>query len=180
MQSVKTTFLTALLALAAILELAAPVRAAIEVGPIPDARTVVFNNLRWAYASSVAVDQLGSNTLLQPSDNNNVGWRFATLDELALRPPVSMFEALPNGAAAAAPYWNTLFAFVDVNSYAAGMVTSVRYNELGASNGATEFWETVYVKDLDAAAVPEPLSLLMWGGLAAAALARRRCALQAR
>src|SRR5262245_43380970 len=152
--------------------------AALIAGPIPDNLTVVFNGLRWAYVSPVAQDNWPGNTLLQPADNGNVGWRFATTAELALRPNLALFQALPGGSAAAVPYWNTLFTHVDEGNYAAGLVTSVRFNNPGAPPGAQDFWETIYVKDLAAQAVPEPATLAMFGvgalGLVGAALRRRR------
>src|SRR5262245_41303632 len=127
---------------------AAQAETALIAGPIPDNLTVVFNGLRWAYASPVAQDNwFGANTLLQPADNGNVGWRFATSAELTLRPTLAMFQALPGGSAAAVPYWNTSFTHVDEGDYLAGIVTSVRTND---------FRETLYVKDLAAQATPEP------------------------
>jgi len=149
------------LAIAAFVATSGQAQAAlIATDPVPKSVTVVHNGLRWAWASPVASQFWGGgNELKVPSFH--AGWRYATAQEMLSIPPIALFQALAGGAAAAAPYWNTVFTHVDPSDYNAGNVLSV-------PDGS--HYESLYVT-----AVPEPSSIALLGlGAVGLVLAERR------
>lgn len=162
----------------------ASAQAALISGPVPDSKTVVWADLRWAYASPVAVtDYHNVNILLEPSDNGNVGWRYATAEEWANRPDISLFLALPGGGNDAVRYWNTGYTHIDTVDYTAGNVTSYHYGDPGFLGFDIASADTIYVKDLSSPpvpdTVPEPGTFALLGlgglGLGVRAIRQRWC-----
>src|SRR5262245_50927559 len=130
---------------------------------LPPSVYITVGNLDWAWASPVAsVDWFGSNTLLPP--DTHPGWRYATDEELANRPPASAFLIDPThpdpdygGPLAnvrnAVPYWNTFFTHLDY--FDAATYNAVRSTPDGS------YFETWYVRE--ASTTPEPASLTLLG-----------------
>ena len=139
--------------------------------PLPANTYITFNDLDWAWASSLC-------TVWWPGPGNRLkepefheGWRYATPEEWANRPSAEDFLAIPGDPTSvihAVPYWNTRSTEPNYYDALRGFVTSTHRVE------AT--WETWYVRD--SGTIPEPSTpILLAAVVACLACLRRRTAL---
>jgi hypothetical protein len=130
---------------------------AITPGPVPADLIVIGGGLEWVYASPC--EEGGCS---DPSPTNQVGWRYATYEELTQQfPTCEAFIRQDESIICASQYFDPSFSHCDIENCQSGLVCSApgqlcANGELGPGHG-----ETFYVRGEAGPAIPVPvLSIL--------------------
>lgn len=129
-------------------------------GPVPDALTIIYDGLRWAWASPC------DGGCSMPLPTYQVGWDYATTEEWADRPTAWDFLAVPGDTGTvrcASPYFDPIYSHCDWSNGVDGDVTS---------HPTGSYLESWFVQR-EGGVVPEPSTFLLASGGLAVLLRRR-------